>query len=55
MSKLKALADDNLNLVQMMVSVFDWIEDILVKGENAGNKHFLLFLKCFQKVAFFGQ
>ena len=31
-----------------MISVFDRIENI-VKGENAGYRHFLLFQKCFQK------
>ena len=25
------------------------IENIVVKGENAGYKHFLLFPQCFQK------
>ena len=55
-SKLKAFAEDSLNLVQMMISVFffDRIENILGKGENAGDQHFLLFPESFQKAAFFG-
>ena len=27
-------------------------ENIVRKGENAGNQHFLLFPQCFQKVSF---
>ena len=33
--------------------VFDRIENIAGKGENAGNQHFLLFPQCFQKITFF--
>ena len=29
--------------------VFRRLENILVKGENAGNQHFLLFPQCFQR------
>ena len=29
--------------------VFDRVENIVGKGENAGNQHFLLFYPCFQK------
>ena len=29
-----------------------WEENIVGKGENACYKHFLLFLKCFQKAPF---
>ena len=28
------------------------IENIVGKGENAGNQHFLLFPQCFQKAFF---
>ena len=28
---------------------FDMVENIVGKGENAGNQHFLLFPQCFQK------
>ena len=29
--------------------LFDRPENIVVKGENTGNQHFLLFPQCFQK------
>ena len=32
----------------MIINVFNRKENILVKGENAGYQHFLLFPKCFQ-------
>ena len=37
-----------------MISVFDKVENIVVKGENAGNQHFLLFPQCFQTATFSG-
>ena len=37
-----------------MISVFDKVENILRKGENAGHQHYLLFPQCFQKDAFLG-
>ena len=49
LSKLKGFEDDKLNVVQMMISVCDRLENIVGKGENAGYQHFLLFPKCFQK------
>ena len=36
MTKLKAFADDKINVAQIMVSVFDRIENIVGKGENSG-------------------
>ena len=48
-TKLKALADGKINVAQMMISVFDRVENIVGKGENAGYQHFLLFPQCFQK------
>ena len=39
-TKLNAFADDKVNVAQMLVSVFDRIENIVGKGENAGYKHF---------------
>ena len=32
----------------MMIFVFDKVENIVGKGENAGYQHFLLFPRCFQ-------
>ena len=48
-SKLKAFADDKLNVTQNMKVVFHMIENIVGKEENAGYQHFLLFPQCFQK------
>ena len=35
-SKVKAFADDNLNVAKMAKYLFDRIENIAGKGENAG-------------------
>ena len=35
-----------------MISVFDRVEKIVRKGENAGYQHFLLFPQCFEKASF---
>ena len=53
-TKLKAFADDKINEAQMMISVFDRVENIAGKGENAGYQHFLLFPQCFQKASSLG-
>ena len=50
LSKLRAFADNKIRLARMMVFVFDRIENIMEKGENAGYQYFLLFPQCFQKV-----
>ena len=54
--KLKALADDKINVAQdlVMISLFDRLENIVGKGENAGYQHFPLFPQCFQKASFLG-
>ena len=36
MSKLKAIADDKLIEAKTMISLLDWVENIVGKGENAG-------------------
>ena len=36
----------------MIISVFDRVENIAGKGENAGYQHFLLFPQCFKKDSF---
>ena len=38
--KLKALADDNLNVTKMIVSAFDRVENIVGKGEIACTSNF---------------
>ena len=53
-TKLKAFADNKINVGQMMISVFDRVENIVGKGENAGYQHFLIFPQCFQKASFSG-
>ena len=49
-SKLEAFAYEKFNIAKMMISVFDRIENIVGKGENAGYQHFLHFPQCFQKL-----
>ena len=53
-SKLKAFADDNLNVNQKFKFALGRVENIVGKGENAGIQHFLLFPLCFQKASFSG-
>ena len=49
-SKLKAFADNKINVTQKLKFVSERTENILGKGENAGYQHFLLFPKCFQSL-----
>ena len=49
-STLKAFAANKIKVLRIMIFVFDRIENIVGKGENAGNQHFLLFPQCFQKL-----
>ena len=53
-SKLKAFADDKINVTQNLKFVLEREENIVGKGENAGYQHFLLFPQCFQKVSILG-
>ena len=48
-SKLKAIADENLKVVKMIIYILDRDENIVGKGENAGYQYFLLFPQCVQK------
>ena len=48
-SNLKAFVDDKLNIARMTISLLDRVQNNVVKGENAGYQHFLLFLQCFPK------
>ena len=50
----KLLFLKELNEVQMMIGVTDWVENIEGKGENSGYHNFLLFPQCFQKASFPG-
>ena len=38
----------------MIISVFDRVENIVGKGENAAYHHFLLLPQCFEKAFFPG-
>ena len=46
---MKSFADDKLNFTQDIKLVFQTVKNIVEKGENAGNQHFLLFPQCFQE------
>ena len=54
MSKFKAFVDDIINVAKMVKFVFDRLENIVGKEENAGYQHFLLFPQCFQKASSVG-
>ena len=49
--KLKALADEKINVTQKLKFVSGRVENILGKGEDAGYQHFLFLPKYFQKPA----
>ena len=54
-TKLKAFADDKINVMQTLKFAFGRVENIVGKGENAGYQHYLLFAQCFfQKASFSG-
>ena len=49
-TKLKAFADDKLNVARLTISLFDdRVESTVGKGENDGYQHFLLFPQCLPK------
>ena len=53
-SKLKVIADDKVNVTLKQKFLLGWLENIVGKGENAGNQHFLLkFPSMFSKGFFF--
>ena len=54
-SKLKAFTDDKKNVTQPISFIFERVENIVGKGENAAYQHFLLFPKCFQVAFFFSK
>ena len=53
-SKLKAFADNKMNVTDIFKVVLGRVKNILGKRENAGYQHFLLLPKCFQKSPFSG-
>ena len=52
MTKLKAIADDKINVTKQLKFVFGGIENIVGKRESADYQHFLLSPQCFQKAFF---
>ena len=53
-SKLKPFADDKIHVTEKLKFVFRRAENIVGKGENAGDQHFLLFPQWFQKASHTG-
>ena len=55
-SKLNAFADNKIKvpILKMMIFVFDRVENIVGKGENACYQHYLLFPQCFQRAFYPG-
>ena len=54
LSKLKAFADNKINVTEKLKLLLEMVENIMKKGENAGYQHFLLFPQCFQKDPYTG-
>ena len=53
-SQLEAFTDGKIKVLKMMIFVFDRVENIVGKGENAGYQHFLLLPQCFQRAFYPG-
>ena len=51
-SKLKAFADEKINVIEKLKFVLERVENIVGEGENAAYHHFLVFPQCFQKASF---
>ena len=50
--KLKAFADDTLNVTKMVISVFDRVENMVGKGEIACTSNFSFSHHVFKKASF---
>ena len=50
--KLKAFADNKVNVRWKHKLFLGWVKNIMGKGENAVGQHFLLSPQCFQKASF---
>ena len=46
-SNIKAPADDKIDKTEKLKFILASVENIVVKRENAGYQHFLLFPQCF--------
>ena len=53
--KLKAFADNKVNVDEKLNFVLGKEENIVWKGENSGYQHFLLFLHVFKRLLFQGR
>ena len=53
-TKLKAFADDKINVAEKFKFVLGMVENTVGIGENAGYQNFLLFPQCFQKGSYTG-
>ena len=51
-SKLKAFEVNKIKVIEKLKFVFETVEKIVGKGENAGYQHFLLFPQCLQDLFF---
>ena len=54
MTKLKVFADDTLDIANTTIPLQERVENNVVKGENAGYQHFLLFQQRFPKPSSLG-
>ena len=50
MSKLRSIADINFIVPQVVLLLCDSFENIVGKGENTGDQHFLHFQQSFRKL-----
>ena len=48
-SKMKAFADNKMNMIQKLIFHLKSVKNIVGGVENAGNQHFLLSPQCFQE------
>ena len=49
-TKLKAFADDKLNVTKMIISIFDQVENFVGKGEIACRSNFSFSQKVFKRL-----
>ena len=49
---MKAFGDDKINVTEKLKFVSASVKNIVGKGENAGNQHFLVFPLCFLSLLF---
>ena len=54
MPDFKTRADNKFRVAEIMGFVFESVEKIVGKRENAGYQYFLLFQQCFEKASYPG-